>query len=260
MHTHTHKHTTQAGPKTKSSWRDEARPGQVFEAPTVVAAAAASSHTKKRAQSSEEEEEEAKQKKKTRFLYYYSLFIFFCSFSNTQAVEKSVFLYSVCARRGRQSSAALETCFIALSLSLPPSLSLFLFLCWFTAQINLSFEFDRSVCVCVQDSCPFCFVFFLIVKSLSLFLPLPLPFCLIFSEWGRGRVKRHPALKQVDTTACKQVKLMPDLANVYRRRIRQAEAGKVNWVETNDLGNERAQDLSLSLSLWERASQTNLIR
>lgn len=71
---------------------------------------------------------QSRRKKLASFIIILYLF-FFCSFSNTQAVEKSVFLYSVCARRGRQSSAALETCFIALSLSLPPSLSLFLFLC-----------------------------------------------------------------------------------------------------------------------------------
>lgn len=153
----THTHTTQAGPKTKSSWRDEARPGQVFEAPTV-AAAAASSHTKKRAQSSEEEEEEeAKQrreeeKKLASFIIILYLF-FFCSFSNTQAVEKSVFLYSVCARRGRQSSAALETCFIALSLSLPPSHSFLLFhsaaLCVLIHCTNKSQLWIWSQCVCV---------------------------------------------------------------------------------------------------------------
>lgn len=41
------------------------------------------------------------------------------------------------------------------------------------------------------------------------------------------------------------------------------EEESVNWEETNDLGNERAQDLSLSLYLSlhvEPASQTNLIR
>lgn len=97
----THTHTTQAGPKTKSSWRDEARPGQVFEAPTV-AAAAASSHTKKRAQSSEEEEEEEvkqrrEEEKKTRFLYYYSLFIFLFFFKYTSSGKKCIFVFCVCA-------------------------------------------------------------------------------------------------------------------------------------------------------------------
>lgn len=105
----THTHTTQAGPKTKSSWRDEARPGQVFEAPTV-AAAAASSHTKKRAQSSEEEEEEEEVKqrreeeKKTRFLYYYSLFIFFVLFQIHKQWKK-VYFCILCVRDGAGSRA-----------------------------------------------------------------------------------------------------------------------------------------------------------
>lgn len=125
--THMHTHSTQAGPKTKSSWRGEARPGQVFEAPTVAAAsAAASSHTKKRAQSSEEEEaKQRREKNSLPLLLFFIYFLFF--FKYTSSEKKCIFI--LCVRDGAGSRAQHLRPVLLRSLSRSPSPSHCCFVC-----------------------------------------------------------------------------------------------------------------------------------
>lgn len=115
-HSHTHMHTLRRQGQRQSQLRaGEARPGQVFEAPTV-AAASSSSHTKKRVR--EEDEERAKKKNSLPLLLFFIYFLFFFKYTS---IKK--YFYS-CARDAVER-AALETSFLSVSLSHLLSHSLF---------------------------------------------------------------------------------------------------------------------------------------